>query len=221
MSGEMSDPAEPPPPLRLSWRRVLIGAAVLGLGIVGILAFGRLDIPYGAHIIECGVDANGPYAKVRVNSVGGGLGSTDHTAVNVHFTYDGAWYDGQGTRVKLPVLGSTTTVVRGTYPPRVIDLHWDGGPKGKITVEGHTVYRRAVVKRLLDRRPGSLRPDPPEKPAAQQLHHMLPRDPLIDEGPGHQAVRSEHRRIIAWEEIVPDDLQKLGCTASVPEPHSQ
>ncbi len=32
--------------------------------------------------------------------------------------------------------GSTTTFVRGTWPPRVINVDYDGGPKGKITVPG-------------------------------------------------------------------------------------
>jgi hypothetical protein len=34
------------------------------------------------------------------------------------------------------VLGSTTTFVRGTWPPRVVNLAADGGPRGKITVRG-------------------------------------------------------------------------------------
>ena len=39
-------------------------------------------------------------------------------------------------RIEVPVSGSTTTFVRGTWPPRVINVDYDGGPKGKITVPG-------------------------------------------------------------------------------------
>jgi hypothetical protein len=119
----------------LNW---LIGAAVLGLGISGYAAW------RGVHVTECRVDANGPYAKVRVSSLVGGLGAVEHEQVVVGFTYDGAWYTSKVSTVKVPVLGSTTIVMRGKYPPRVINLRWDGGPKGKITVEGHMVHRRIV-----------------------------------------------------------------------------
>jgi hypothetical protein len=54
----------------------------------------------------------------------------------VDFYYDGAWYSVSGGSVKISVLGSTTTFVRGTWPPRVVNLAADGGPRGKITVRG-------------------------------------------------------------------------------------
>lgn len=143
------------PPARSDWwRRVsprsmifkhplnwLIGVAVLGLGISEMAAW------FGAHVTECGVDAAGPYATIRVSSLVGGLGAVDHQSINVFFTYDGARYAttrSTTVTVKVPVLGSTTTVVRGEYPPRVINSHRDGEPEGKINVEGHMVQGRVV-----------------------------------------------------------------------------
>ncbi len=167
-------------PSRATALRWLLGIVVLGLGIWTLNT--RV---LGEHITECGFDANGPYAKVRINGLVGHLGSTSSKKVHVDFTYDGAWYlttDGLETsEVDLPVLGTATTVVHGTYPPRVIDLHWVGGPKGKITVEGHEVVHRD------DRFPFTL----------------VPAD-FVAQHPHHRTV----------EEIVPDDLQRIGCSIS-------
>ena len=46
-------------------------AAVVVLG-VGIWSFKGW---FGGHVTECGFDAKGPYAKVRVGSLVGGLGA--------------------------------------------------------------------------------------------------------------------------------------------------
>lgn len=107
----------------------VVGVAALGLGLWGILSW------HGEHIAECGVDAKGPYAKVGYHSFGDGL-VKPADPLRVDFYYDGAWYSVSGGSVKISVLGSTTTFVRGTWPPRVVNLAADGGPRGKITVRG-------------------------------------------------------------------------------------
>jgi hypothetical protein len=120
--------------LNLPSRKVrlrLIGTAVAVLVLVtGIWWYAGW---FGGHVTECGVDANGPYAKVRVGSLWGGQG-VKHEGVGVEFTYDGHGYGGGGSKIEVPTFGSTTTFVRGTWPPRVINLDYDGGPKGKVTV---------------------------------------------------------------------------------------
>jgi|SRR5215212_2599248 len=116
----------------------LVGVAVAVAGIWWFRSW------YGGHVTECGVDAKGPYAKVRVASLFGGLGSIKHEGVIVHFTYDGHGYDVGGSTIEVPVFGSTTTFVRGSWPPRSINLNWDGGPKGKITVPGRVAGGRWV-----------------------------------------------------------------------------
>jgi hypothetical protein len=71
----------------------------------------------------------------------------------------------------------------------VIDLHLDGGPKGKMIVEGRTVYRiRGRNRDGEERWPGIL--------ASQEYALEHPR-------------KTE-------EEIVPDDLQKIGCSVHPP-----
>jgi hypothetical protein len=123
-------------------RRRLIGAAVavavVVLGVTTIKA-----VKPGGHVTECGVDAKGPYAKVRVNSLLGGAGSIDHEGVLVHFTYDGHYYDTGGSRIRVPTFGSTTTFVRGTWPPRAVDLDGRGGG-GRIRVVGHRVSGHVI-----------------------------------------------------------------------------
>lgn len=123
------------PSRKVRLRLIGTAVAVLMLG-VGIWSFTGW---YGRHVTECGVDAKGPYAKVRVGSFLGRLGM--HEGVIVGFTYDGHWYDSNGSRIEVPVFGSTTTFVRGTWPPRLINLNWDGGRKddGRIRVEGRAV----------------------------------------------------------------------------------
>src|SRR3954453_13455723 len=97
----------------------LIGAAVavavVVLGVTYIKA-----IQPGGPLTVCGVDAKGPYAKIRVNSLRARL-SMGEGGLNVGFTHEGYWY-GWG------LFRSTPTFVRGTWPPRVINPDWDGGP---------------------------------------------------------------------------------------------
>jgi hypothetical protein len=111
----------------------LIAVVALGCGLWRIVAW------HGEHITECGVDAHGVYARVGYNSFGDGLVKPAGDFLGVDFYYDGAWYSGSGGSVKVSVLGSTTTLVRGAWPPRVVDLGSDGGPRGKITVAGRAV----------------------------------------------------------------------------------
>ena len=139
----------------------IAGILVLGLGIWTL----KTQV-LGQHLTECGVDANGPYARVRINSLVGGLSSTDQQ-VKVEFTYDGAWYDVGFRTATVPVLGTTTTVVHGTYPPRVINLHRDGGPKGKLTVAGHQVVHRSDV--------------PPYKLVSESFVAQHPHHPIVEE----------------------------------------
>jgi hypothetical protein len=109
----------------------LIGAAVaVAVVVLGVTTIKALQP--GGHLTECGVDAKGPYAKIRLNSLRARLGM-GRVGLPVGFTYDGYWYPGD-------VNGSSTpTFVRGTWPPSVIDPHWDGGPRGRIPVPGRVV----------------------------------------------------------------------------------
>jgi hypothetical protein len=63
--------------------------------------------------------------------------------------------------------------------PTVTNLDWDGGPSGKVKVEGRTVYVRRASGRLVTKE-----------------------------------FSMEHPRRVE-EEIVPDDLQKIGCSTSI------
>jgi hypothetical protein len=110
--------------LRLRLIGAAVAVAVVVLGVTTIKA-----LQPGGHLTECGVDAKGPYAKIRVNSLRARLGM-GHVGLTVDFTYDGYWYDGRVNG------SSTTTFVRGTWPPSVINPGWDGGPNGRIIVPG-------------------------------------------------------------------------------------
>lgn len=170
----------------------LIGVVVLGLGVFALLR--SFMGPGSVHVTECGFDEYGPYAKVRVTSRFGGLGSTAHAQVNVAFTYDGAWYgdDGSYTRVKLPVLGSATAVVHGKYPPPVIPTHWSG-LKHEITVEGRTVYR--IPNSFGDRD-----------------EHWPGR--LVSKDVVERRSRLHPHTFVAYKEIVPDDLSRIRCSVA-------
>jgi len=105
---------------RLKGAAVAVALAVVVLEVT--------TIKPGGHVTECGVDAKGPYAKVRVNNYVGGR--VNGESVNVGFTYDGHPYGGNDKD------SSTTTFVQGTWPPSVIDLDFDGGPSGRVPVPG-------------------------------------------------------------------------------------
>jgi len=87
-----------------------------------------------------------------------------HAQVGAGFLFDGHGYYRWSETVKLPVLSTTTTVVRGMYPPKVIDLLGAGRQPTDptITVEGRRVYRDAMNFRLVTktfRRAALLRPE--------------------------------------------------------------
>jgi hypothetical protein len=109
----------------------LIGAAVaVAIVVLGVTTIKAIQP--GGHLTECGVDAKGPYAKIRLNSLRARLGM-GKVGLNVAFTYDGYWY-GFGK-----FGSSTATFRRGAWPPRVINPHWDGAPKGRVYVPGRVV----------------------------------------------------------------------------------
>lgn len=186
-------------------KALVVIAAIIAVLIAGIWWYRRPAGP-GAHITECGFDKNGPYAKVRVSSLGGGLGAEDHERFGVYFAYDGERYAINVARVKVPVLGSTTVVLPGVYPPHVINS--DGS--GSITVEGRTVYRDVDVR---------VNRHIPDKWAA---HHDL----LASNGARVTAFRpksavhkpGQHgpRTLLAHKETLPDDLGKIGCYLDPP-----
>jgi hypothetical protein len=108
--------------------------AVLGLG----WAFFTQVV--GTHITDCGFDATGAYAKVRVNNL---LGSSAHKQrVYVDFYLKGSPvqegpYSASFTFVSVPAHGRGTSVAHGRFPlhgsfgnPTADDLH----------VKGRTVY---------------------------------------------------------------------------------
>jgi hypothetical protein len=134
---------------RVAWLIAVVAA--LGLGLWGI------GPRHGEYITACGVDANGPYAKVRYTSFGDGL-VKPADPLRVDFYYDGAWYSVTGGSVRISVLGSTTTVVHGTWPPRVVNLGADGGPRGKITVPGRVVGGHWVNTSVAMQRRWHIRP---------------------------------------------------------------
>jgi len=109
------------PSRKLRLRHIVAAVAVAGV-VLGVTIIQTATVKPSAHLTACGVDAKGPYGKF----------SGDHERVSVGFTYNGYWY-GWGVR------GSTATMIRGHWPPRVIDTSWDGGPKGTIIVPEHVV----------------------------------------------------------------------------------
>ncbi len=107
--GRPSDGTHPRlPNRRTALPGIAVAAVVLAVGIWLLSGW------FGGHVTECGFDAKGAYAKVRVGSLVGGLGSMEHEQVSVFFTYDAAKYATGGDTIKPPVLGSTTTVVRAS-----------------------------------------------------------------------------------------------------------
>jgi hypothetical protein len=92
-----------------SW---LIGIAAAGLGIGGCSLF--VTHSRGTQITDCGFDANGAYAKIRVNHV---LDWPDKQEVWVDFYLDGKEFSYNGRYdFPVPVFGDGTGVVRGGFP---------------------------------------------------------------------------------------------------------
>lgn len=116
-------------------RRWLVAAAVLALGIVGIVVVNRVWL--GEHIIDCGFDANGAYAKVRVNNLFGGA---DDEHVYVDFSLKGEpayeFYESGLAMVHKPAHGSVTAVIHERFPPPRVPT----GEGPDFIVQGRTVY---------------------------------------------------------------------------------
>jgi hypothetical protein len=114
-----------------SLRTGLIGAAVGGLVIWGVMTQA-----VGADVTECGFDAHGTYARVRVNNV---LGGAQEQPVTVDFRLDGAAepYATSTDWPQAPAHSRLTTVLHAYFPPSVVRLE-DGTT---TIVEGRTVYR--------------------------------------------------------------------------------
>jgi hypothetical protein len=102
----------------------------LGLGLVGVMVVGLgawlfATRVVGEHIAACGFDAQGVYAKVRVNNL---LGGGHDQSEAVDFSFRGRYYVTGYARADVPAHGYRTTVVRERFPPH-----------GHL--EGRTVYR--------------------------------------------------------------------------------
>jgi hypothetical protein len=127
--------------------RWLIGIAATGVGVcVAVLGVGIWALntqPARAQVTSCGVDAQGPYMEVRVNSLKGALGSRRHVGLDVAFAYDNHVYD-QGAPISFTLTGwHTHARVHAKYPTRHL------GHSADVTVQGRVVYRTPglVVRR--------------------------------------------------------------------------
>jgi hypothetical protein len=110
-------------------------ALVLGLLGISALGFGIWQFftqAVGTHITDCGFDANGAYAEVRINNL---LGGAHQDEVWVDFYLDGRQYTYAGTYPRVPAHGRGRTVVRA------------GLPREDDHVSGRTVYVDATDRR--------------------------------------------------------------------------
>lgn len=94
--------------------RLRIAGALVAVAI-GIVVWVVSTHVSGAKITGCGFDSNGPWAKVNVTSLVGGFGSTEKEGVLVTFSNEGQGYTYAYGRVKVPMFGTTTTIVRPFY----------------------------------------------------------------------------------------------------------
>jgi hypothetical protein len=117
---------------RSGLRLGLILVAVLGFGIWGFATW-----IVGSHVTDCGFDAQGVYAKVRVNNV---LGGEHDQSVWVKFYLrdDVNEYEAGVVTARVPAHGYGTAVVHERFPPN----GRFGDPTAEdANVEGLTVYR--------------------------------------------------------------------------------
>jgi hypothetical protein len=94
----------------------LVGAvAVLVLGLGWSVAPAT-----GAQVTECGVDAHGVYAKVRVNNLLGFYAHQERVdvafSVKATYTHPGDEYEDHLVDVWVPAHGRGTAVVHGRFP---------------------------------------------------------------------------------------------------------
>jgi hypothetical protein len=129
----------------------LLGIAATGFGIWGYLQF----VP--PHITDCGFDANGAYAEVRVS------GMANEREVWVDFLLDGRQFADGGWTVQAPILGLARTVLRASFP-RADGYHVKGR---RVYVDAtHRGQVRFVTRKLAEAHP------------ARTLTEVVP-------GPGH------------------------------------
>jgi hypothetical protein len=141
--------------------RWLIGIAATGLGLGGCFLF--VTQSRGTHITRCGFDADGAYAKVRVNHV---LNWPDTQEVWVDFYLDGKEFTYAGRYdFPVPALGDGTGVVRG------------GFPRADDHVSGRTVYVDAThhgqFPRFVTRRFAEANPHTTSKEVVPDASHTL------------------------------------------------
>jgi hypothetical protein len=116
----------------------LVGIAATGFGIWVI--FQLFSQAVGTHITDCGFDANGAYAEVRVNNL---LGGAHNHEVWVDFYLDGRPYPYGGAYFRVPAHGHGKTVVRPG-----VTVFVDGTHQGQVKsvtrafAEAHTLSCR-------------------------------------------------------------------------------
>ncbi len=101
----------------------VLGIAATGFGIWGCFQFFTRVV--GTHITDCGFDANGAYAEVRINNL---LGGAHQQEVWVDFYLDGRGFAYGGAYPRVPAHDRGRAVVRAPFPP------------GDDHVSGRTVY---------------------------------------------------------------------------------
>jgi len=119
--------------------RTRLGLGVIGIAVLGLGSWGFVTHAVGEHVTDCGFDADGAYAKVRVNNLFGGEHEQD---VHVTFHVDGDVmqldYDGGRRSAHVPAHGAVTTVVHGRFPPLRM---FSGETAVDSDVRGRTIYR--------------------------------------------------------------------------------
>jgi hypothetical protein len=127
----------------ISWAVGAVAALVLGIALF-------VTRPFGSQITACGFDAQGAYAKVRINNL---LGGTHEQELEVIFYVKGSdlryggMFGANSSDVVVPAHGRLTKVVYGGFPPR------------NTTVEGRTIYSSWHGKGTMPDDPNILRCD--------------------------------------------------------------
>ena len=122
-------------------RKALI--LIVGVVALGLVGFGwSLTRAVGLEVTDCGFDAKGAYANVRVDNL---LGfSARDQRVGVTFSMkNGRWrgndtFPGGIARVNVPAHSRGTALVQAHFPPHGSFL---GGTHEDLHVPGRTVYR--------------------------------------------------------------------------------
>jgi hypothetical protein len=121
----------------------LVGIAVLVLGI-----WGFFTKAIGAHVVGCGLDGTGAYAKVRVNNLFGGA-HRQEVAVDFYPHGMAGAYAETYTQVMLPAHGHGAAVVHAGFPPwgrTVYILHADSQNMRVVTKKFAMKHRGVSVE---------------------------------------------------------------------------